>query len=377
MERGRILNSSKDSYRNPLAKRINDALDVLDQYASDLMSKKESTARKLGRRILDTLIPTRTVYAGLRRLLGNQEMNRKSSLDEKVAILLGEVLKDMAQLGEEYHQEKNSTGENLPTLYEEPILPIELVNPVERSSRVLDKLINATDDPNLIAIFKQVIPEDAEFQSSSDKEQLVNYIEKFKREISVKVNRDVPEYLFLKRGEYWDIRFGGELCHFAHRDGLQYLHTLLAHPNTNISAQVLFNEKRKSAVNRVPTTNILDDAQAKRMKRELKEKLIENENDYEEANSHDDEDQMLRLEDERKSLLKEWNKYFNKYGRVRALNNEVDQARQNVRKAITGTYKKIDEYLPQLSEHFNRCIQTGNTCIYNSNADGNKYWVLE
>jgi len=293
--------------------------------------------------------------------------------------LLLSLIEDVHQFSTEYHSEQLNTNDKLPTLYEEPIDRVDLINAVEQSVKVTDLLNDVIKDPDLAEIFKIVVPEDFECESTEELERLKAFISSFQTNIKKRVNEDIPEFMFQLMGEYWEIRFGDNIIRLKDSKGLKYINSLLKNPHQPIRADSL--TAPHVAASKVRDGNFSNEVSEKaspaytytpdKTYTEMTNKILEIEYILQELIPGGDK--YLLAEKHLKVKRKERSRYFNRSGQERP-HDLGEQARQSVSTAISNAKKKINKGLPELNIHLTNFLHTGFECVYEPPPDNLKSW---
>ncbi len=370
---------SKSSYSNPLANRIADSAHLLESFATDMIQKNQPRLVKIGKVLLRTIFPMTNFVEGMRDLLRHKGIHTDGSPEEQASHLLLSLIEDVHQFTMEYHTEQINTNVKLPALYEAPIDRVDLINAVEQSVKVIDLLEDIITDPDLAEIFKIVVPQNFECESTEELTRLKEFISSFQTNIKKKVNQDIPEYLFQLMGEYWDIRFGDDIIRLKDSKGLKYIHSLLNNPYQPIRSDSL------TAPHVNVNTASRDDAASQVMEKEAAKVRYAPDEVYVEMTNNIKEleeilleltpgsDEYFLAEEHIKAERKKRSNYFNRAGQERP-HDDGEKARQAVYTAITTAKKRINKNLPSLFAHLQRYLNTGFECIYDPPPSELKSW---
>jgi hypothetical protein len=152
--------------------------------------------------------------------------------------------------------------------------------------------------------------------------------------------------------------------------GLEYLHRLLSHPGTDISALDLASAPAGMATVIQPGTGDLLDRQAITAYRRRITEI----------------DQLLqrqppaskpRLTAERDAIQAQLDAATGLGGRPRATGSTAERARVAVRKAIVTALLRIAEVHPTLGRHLYEHVRTGINCRYEPNPQTPVHWLLD
>ncbi len=202
-------------------------------------------------------------------------------------------------------------------------------------------------------------------------------------------------HLFRREGEYWTIRYRGELCRLHHAKGLDYLATLLRHPGREFHVLELAlpasdpaASAAESAV-RAMGQELLDgqglrssglgdagevlDARAqaayKSRLRELDEQLAD-------AEAAGDVERSTRVREEIDFLAQEVAGAVGLSGRSRRAGSPAERARLNVTRAVKSVVEKLGQSHPALGQHLTRTVRTGTFCWYAPDPEGGRGWTF-
>ena len=181
------------------------------------------------------------------------------------------------------------------------------------------------------------------------------------------------EYVFRREGDYWSIVFDGQTLYVQDRRGLHYLARLLADPGREFHVLDLVAGERVESRRVTPSmepglafsgesdAGELLDAQAKESYRR---RLVEIDEDIEEARSMGDSERTTQAIIERDFLIRELSRAVGLGGRSRRAGSASERARASVTRAIRQALARIREHHSPLGEHLDRAIRTGTYCAY-------------
>lgn len=151
--------------------------------------------------------------------------------------------------------------------------------------------------------------------------------------------------------------------------GLEYLHRLVSHPGTDISALDLAGASAGQATVLQPDTGDLLDRQAiiayRRRIAQIDELL-----------QQDRAGDKPRLAAERGAIQAQLDAATGLGGRARGTGSTTERARVAVRKAIVAALLRIVEVHPALGRHLHEHVRTGFTCRYEQNPQMPVRWLL-
>ncbi len=201
----------------------------------------------------------------------------------------------------------------------------------------------------------------------------------------------IPDYAFIKKGDFWQIAYNGIDTLLKDTKGLNYILELIKNPNQDISILSLLSgidsnyspemtaaykgmkreELEEHGIGYVgggPPEKVADDE----MQRVIRNKFIKFNIDIEKADYNGDIDKAEEIEKEKNKFLGEVSRVYGiteKYTKGRDIESPEEKARKAVSNAITRAIDMIKEEIPDLAEHFERSIQKGKICIYNPNRE--------
>jgi len=201
------------------------------------------------------------------------------------------------------------------------------------------------------------------------------------------VLRPFEEPVFMRQGDYWTIRYQGQIAILKAMRGLDYLGYLLRHPGRDVHVSELlgtpidlpaptllggFWEVGGDAV----TAGLQDagpilDSQAKA---EYKQRIDELRNDLEEAERFNDSYRAARTRSELHAVVEQLAAAVGLGGRDRRSSSKAERARSAVTKRIKEAINRIGKVMPALGRHFAARIKTGYLCSYNPHPDRPIEW---
>jgi tetratricopeptide (TPR) repeat protein len=178
--------------------------------------------------------------------------------------------------------------------------------------------------------------------------------------------------VFLREGDYWSVVFEGQTARLRDLKGLRYLARLLADPGREFHVMDLVGGEGGPGMagraakadlritGRSDAGHVLD-AQAKESYRR---RLVEIEEDIEEARTMGDSERAAQADAERDSLVGELARAVGLGGRARRAGAVSERARASVTRAVRQAMARIHAHNPPLGEHLDRAIRTGTYCAY-------------
>lgn len=165
-----------------------------------------------------------------------------------------------------------------------------------------------------------------------------------------------PRYGLVRAGDVWALTFDGEAVHLKNARGLADLAVLLAHPNQDVPADVLWTGGEADGPLALAEDPMLDDEALAAYRSRLREVEAEL---AEAGGARVDE-----LRDERDAIARELRGALGLGGRRRELDVSSERARKAVTARIRASLEKISQALPAAGVHLNSSVQTGTFCSY-------------
>ena len=372
------MSNSYSSHNNPLAARIAESAALLESFATSVILFKPPHFIRLGGNVLRAVFPLMNFADEMDDLLRSKGIDNLHGPEEIVSQLFISLIDDVNEFATQYHDQLDNTDQSRPTTSQEPITRSELIGAVDQSVKVTDLLVEMVEDPDLLEIFKIVVPEDYACKSTDEQEKLKEFISAYKANIKNRVNEDIPEYIFQLLGEFWEIRFGGKIIHLKDSKGLQHINTLLKNPHKPIRAdsltapQISDNKRPSNQFDQISETSSHGYSEnSSKTYTEMTHKILELENILEELVPGSDD--YYLAEEHLKAKRKERSRFFNRSGQERP-QDSGEKARQSVLNAIKTAKGKIKKDLPDLFMHIERYLDTGFECIYDPPESELKNW---
>ncbi|MBW3664729.1 MAG: AAA family ATPase [Actinobacteria bacterium] len=162
--------------------------------------------------------------------------------------------------------------------------------------------------------------------------------------------------VFRRDGDVWTVVYQGTESHFPDSKGLRDLAVLLGRPGQSVHAV----ELHTGAPPATGADPVLDD----RAKVAYRRRLLELEQDIDEAEAYHDSFRAERARAERDTLMAELSGAVGLGGRDRRLGDERERARKAVSGRIRDALIRIDRADPELGRHLRGSVQTGTWCTY-------------
>ena len=187
------------------------------------------------------------------------------------------------------------------------------------------------------------------------------------------------EAVFWREGDYWTVTYKGETWRLKGAKGFHYIAYLLGHPREEIRALDLAARIGAAGEQALDTVSAEDlartdvltadlghagemlDAQAKA---DYRRRLIELEDELEEARELGNEERVGKAEEEKEALTREIRRAVGLAGRDRRAASSGQRARVAVTKAIRLALVRISEQNRDLGRLLSTTIKTGAICSY-------------
>ncbi len=166
-------------------------------------------------------------------------------------------------------------------------------------------------------------------------------------------------------GDHWHVAFDGATATIADRKGMRHLARLLADPGRELHVlDLMAMEESPSEVRDAARASDAGEHLDDEAKRAYRRRLIDIDEDIEEAVAVGDDERAARAESEREFLLRELSRAFGLGGRGRRAGATSERARVAVTRAVRQAMARIAERHPALGAHLERAIRTGTYCAY-------------
>jgi hypothetical protein len=156
-------------------------------------------------------------------------------------------------------------------------------------------------------------------------------------------------------GELWLLRFNGQEVLLRDAKGVHDLAVLLAAPHREVAALDLAGGRAGA-----DTGPILDATARTNYQR----RLIELEQDADDARTMGDIGRAERIAIERDALVDQLTSAFGLGGRARRSGSPAERARTTVTARIRDAIRRIERVHPELGRHLDRSVRTGTFCTY-------------
>jgi hypothetical protein len=169
---------------------------------------------------------------------------------------------------------------------------------------------------------------------------------------------------FRRDGALWTLAYAGREVRMRDAKGLRDLATLLRAPGRPVHVADLLagraDQEAAAADLRLGADEVLDD----RARREIRARLLELEDETEEANPWHDAERAARATLERDALLREVAAAAGLGGRARRLGDQSERARKTVTARIRHLIDRVERVHPALGAHLRASVTTGTFCTY-------------
>ncbi len=164
-------------------------------------------------------------------------------------------------------------------------------------------------------------------------------------------------------GDYWFVAFDGHTVRVRDLKGIRYLARLLASPGRELHALDLVAAESQSG-GQPPALGDAGELLDPRARDAYRRRLVEIEDDIEQARAMRDGERAAQAEAEREFLVRELSRAVGLDGRGRRAGIASERARAGVTRAIRQAIARLAEHHPGLGEHLERTIRTGTYCAY-------------
>lgn len=190
-----------------------------------------------------------------------------------------------------------------------------------------------------------------------------------------------PDYMFIKRGDGWEVAFEGKTATIRHSKGMSYIYALIQRANKEISAIELHLlqekpedlEKKKASLMQeaVNTQDVMDEQALSTCKTQLAD-LKKN---HDEAMQQGMTAKASSIKQQIRDLESFLRKNTNIKGKPRKVGNEVTKITNNITQAFSRSIKAIGKNHPELSAHLDAHIQRGAYLKYQPSKKID--WILQ
>ena len=164
-----------------------------------------------------------------------------------------------------------------------------------------------------------------------------------------------------REGAVWAVRWDGSTVRVRDAKGVRDLAVLLARPRQEVHALELMGAPDVGAA----PGPVIDDV----ARRQYQARVIELQEDIEEAQRNHDPVRAEKAEVELDLLVQQLSEAFGISGRGRSSGSTVEKARTAVTYRIRATIKRLAELHPDLGHHLTHSVRTGAWCAYQPEVD--------
>jgi hypothetical protein len=189
--------------------------------------------------------------------------------------------------------------------------------------------------------------------------------------IEVAASATTDTNLFRREGDYWSVAFDGRTVRVRDLKGMRYLAQLLAHPGREFHVLDLVAAETGQHIPLGDAGEMLD----QRAKTAYRRRLVEIEEDIEQARALGDARREVQADAERDFLVRELARAVGLGGRDRRAASASERARSGVTRALRQAIARIGKHHPQLGEHLNHAVRTGTYCAYAPDPGAPAAWM--
>jgi hypothetical protein len=189
-----------------------------------------------------------------------------------------------------------------------------------------------------------------------------------------------PACVFRRDGGLRNVVFDGATVRLQDLKGMRYLEILFAHPGREFHVLDLVAREAGTGghipLEGLPVTYgndtgpLVDDTAREAYRR----RLLEVEEDIEEATRQHDPERRALAEADRDYLVQELVRGFGLGGRARRTGAPSERARSAVTRTINYAVARLTEHHPSLAEHLRRALRTGTYVCYEPDPLANIHW---
>jgi hypothetical protein len=191
--------------------------------------------------------------------------------------------------------------------------------------------------------------------------------------------------VFRREGEYFTIAFDGDAFRLRESKGLRFLAMLLASPGREFHALDLIAagsgvgaDTTIAGVDELARSGLGDAGEVldEPAKAAYKRRLLELEEEIEEAEAFGDAHRAAKGKEERDFIARELAAAMGIGGRNRVAASAAERARVNATRAIRSALLRIRAHSPALSSHLEATVRTGTFCSYTPDPSVQRRWQL-
>jgi tetratricopeptide (TPR) repeat protein len=159
-----------------------------------------------------------------------------------------------------------------------------------------------------------------------------------------------------KKGDFWDVSYGGRVALLKDSKGMHDLAQLLANPGVEFSVVDLLGVAQQTA----RPDEVLDH----RARDELTRRAAQLKDEIEGAIADGDPERAAVFREELEFIAKELSSAYGLGGRRRTVSDPAERARKTVTSRIRDAVVRIDREHPPLGRHLHNALRTGLFCSY-------------
>lgn len=182
----------------------------------------------------------------------------------------------------------------------------------------------------------------------------------------VSSNTELAEHVFMRRGDFWELKFDGTTVHLKDSVGIGYIARLLLEPNREIAAVTLL--AARAGIDPLVTTGSSGEILDQQAREQYAVRYSELRDDLNEAKRMNDIGRMEIVEFEMEQLTSQLAAATGVGGRSRK-SDDGEKIRKSVREAISRDLDRIEVAHKTLGKHLLKSIITGFTCRYSPEKD--------
>jgi len=187
---------------------------------------------------------------------------------------------------------------------------------------------------------------------------------------------------FRLEGDYWTVVFDQRTVRIRDLQGMRYLARLLADPGRefhvlDLAAAQADNNPQRGSGRTAKLSHALGDSGEildARAKDAYRRRLVEIDQDIEQAQATGDIERAAQAAAERDFLIRELSRAVGLSGRSRRAGSASERARAGVTRALRQAMARIGEHHPQLGAHLDRTVRTGTYCSYQPDPRALAWW---
>jgi tetratricopeptide (TPR) repeat protein len=177
--------------------------------------------------------------------------------------------------------------------------------------------------------------------------------------------------VFRREGDYWSVVFEGRTVRVRDLKGMRYLAQLLGNPGREFHVLDLVAAETGQQTALGDAGEMLDEG----AKTAYRRRLVEIEDDIEQARTLGDSSREMQADAERDFLMRELARAIGLGGRDRRAASASERARSGVTRAVRQAIARIGDHHRELGEHLDHAVRTGTYCAYAPDAAAPAAWT--